>query len=137
MEAEEFEQRLRRQPWRTIPPSWRANILAAARASSPRTSAAGAWWKLWALWNEYLWPSPRAWAAGLVIWLVVGVWNFWMDVGLSNHSQPPPMSLHLGGSFRHQQRVMAEILEMDSLTVPPAPRQPSPRSERQPSRSLG
>jgi hypothetical protein len=61
----EFEQRLARQTFRAPPAEFRAEILAAVTGTPP----AGTW-------REWLWPSPRAWAAMAAIWLVCAALRF-------------------------------------------------------------
>lgn len=77
---DDFEQFLKRQPARSLPPEWRAEILAAAgrdggqisqinrkigKAEDPPTIHDVPWWLAW------LWPSPRAWAAVACAWLLI------------------------------------------------------------------
>lgn len=72
MNLDPIEQRLRRQPLRTLPEGWRAEILGAARLAGLGTRAPAApcepaepWWRAW------LWPNPAAWAALAALWVVV------------------------------------------------------------------
>lgn len=94
-----FEQFLKRQQPRALPPAWRAGILAAARECqtgvAPTATASKAatqeperghpWWLAW------LWPSPTAWAAVACTWLVI--------LGFDAASQPAatPDSLSSAG----------------------------------------
>ena len=72
MNLDPIEQRLRRQPLRTLPEGWREEILASARQAgalrrepaSPRVPVEP-WWRAW------LWPNPAAWAALAALWMVV------------------------------------------------------------------
>lgn len=58
---EQFEDLLRRQPPRSLPAEWRAEILANARA--PQAAAVPR--------RPWLWPAPKAWAALAACWLIV------------------------------------------------------------------
>lgn len=75
MNSDDFEQRLQRQPLRPLPPEWRADILAAARAGTvpsplpPRPSS------LVCLLRDWLWPHPLAWGALAAGWALVVVLN--------------------------------------------------------------
>ena len=63
---DEFEQFLKKQPLREVPPAWRAVILPAAA----QPEAVQPTW-----WGEWLWPSPAAWAGLACIWIVILVLN--------------------------------------------------------------
>ena len=74
---EQFENRLRRQPLRTIPPAWREEILTAAAARQPATTArrgdedAAA---LLAGWRLLFARIPLAWATLAALWVgMIGV----------------------------------------------------------------
>jgi len=64
----EFEQRLRQTPLRSLPPEWRQDILAAAQppTSVPARSQPTELW-----WTRLLWPYPRAWAGLAAAWVVI------------------------------------------------------------------
>lgn len=73
---EQFEQRLRRQPLRQVPPAWRTEILAQAKAAAGRQLSLGAdrpaftsALRLRLL--ELLWPCPQAWAGLAAAWVAV------------------------------------------------------------------
>ena len=57
----DFEQKLSRQPLRTPPPEWRAEILGAAQKL-----VVPAW-----TWRDWFWPSPAAWGALAAVWIAV------------------------------------------------------------------
>jgi len=71
MNMDDFEQRLRQQPWRAIPDGWRDDILgpAAPESPSPATRTAPSTTRLW-FW-EWLWPSPVAWGALAACWIAI------------------------------------------------------------------
>jgi hypothetical protein len=82
----EFERKLERQPLRPIPREWKAEIFAALDRLAQRPASTcegsdserfagsaamvegGHLLRLSALWREWLWPSPAAWAALLALW---------------------------------------------------------------------
>src|SRR3954464_9593388 len=74
MNNDDFENRLRQQPFRSPPPAWREKILKSARALEPQRASApaetqGTWWR------ALLWPSPHAWAGLAAVWLILLVMN--------------------------------------------------------------
>lgn len=70
MNPDPFEQHLSRQPWRSIPPEWREEILARAAANArpirAGRSPAGSNGRRLRTW---LWPHPVAWAGLAVCWV--------------------------------------------------------------------
>lgn len=57
----DLERQLSEQPLRTPPPHWRVEILAAAaKITAPDWT-----------WRDWMWPSPKAWAALAAVWVVV------------------------------------------------------------------
>lgn len=79
MNPDEFEQRLRKEAFRPIPPEWRHELLREARldgaasaglAPSPSPcNGLGEWLRDW------LWPAPAAWAARAACWVAVLILN--------------------------------------------------------------
>lgn len=70
MNPDPFERQLSRQPWRSIPPEWREQILARATANpqligAGRSPAGSIGSRL----REWLWPHPLAWAGLAVCWV--------------------------------------------------------------------
>jgi hypothetical protein len=127
MKPDDFEQKLSRQPLRQAPPEWRAEILRAARAASAH-AAVPAKPRLRDYLALLLWPSPRAWGALAAAWVVIVAANLAMNSGGPGRaSSPAPMA---GGSWRQQQRLMAELL--NGAEMPERAKEPkvSPRSER-------
>ena len=57
----DFERKLRSQPFREPPAAWRREILACCESAAPKAS-----------WREWLWPSPYAWAALAAVWVALG-----------------------------------------------------------------
>ena len=84
----EFERKLERQPLRPIPREWKAGIFAAVDRRAKQVAATGdgsdgerlagsegkvergdlLGFQLSALWREWLWPSPKAWAVLIALW---------------------------------------------------------------------
>ena len=129
MKEDDFEERLRRQPLRPIPPEWRAEILEAARAvASPNRQPAPAPW-----WLEWLWPCPQAWAGLAAVWMLILTLQF--------QTPSPPESLTETRADNSPSRIMAiderrrELIEvLDQLsqtpaTVPSKPPELRPRGQ--------
>ena len=74
---EQFENRLRHQPLRSVPPAWRTEILKAATARQPATAARRGDEDAVALivgWRLLFRRMPLAWAALAALWLgMIGV----------------------------------------------------------------
>jgi hypothetical protein len=62
MNLDEFENKLRSQPRREIPPEWRREILGSLRG---KVGVAAPWWR------QLLWPHPAAWGALATLWMAV------------------------------------------------------------------
>lgn len=130
---EQFEKRLSRQPAKSIPSAWRAEILSAAERAADSAHASRIthhvpWWR------ELFWPCPQAWAALAAAWLVICTLNFAMR-------EPAPANLaRLGGAsspqlrelLKQQEQLFAELVE--PLRTPEAERRriiaPAPHSSR-------
>ena len=101
---DEFEQFLKKQPLREVPPAWRAEILPAA-AQPKAVQPTG--------WGGWLWPSPAAWAGLACIWIVI----FVLDVTsrpLAAERQlaerPPAPSHDMVLALAQQRRDLAQLL---------------------------
>jgi hypothetical protein len=136
-ESEQFEQRLRRQPVKQIPPEWRKEILNSVAADVNRrqtvsrefTFAATGWSRL----STLLWPHPKAWAGLAAIWVLILTLNFsTQDKPAVLAAKVPPPSPEVLVELRQQQKMLAELIGPAELHV--ADRQPlflpKPRSER-------
>lgn len=131
-----FEQRLRRQPLRGVPPAWREEILAAA-AVSRRAVPVGELALLVALrlrWRELFWPVPQAWAGLAAIWLVILGVNF-----ATQDPAPRDFARHVAPAtplmrelLKEQHQLFAELI--GPIERPradrPKPSAPQPRSQR-------
>ena len=137
MNPDPFEQRLARQPLRSVPAGWREQIISSVRG--PQTPDAIP--HPLPRWADWLWPCPQAWAALAAVWvLLLGV-NFAAD------SRPPrtargtsrplaPVAWHYAWS--EQQRLLVELFPPEPVP-PPRPQvkpeptaPPPPRSESRP-----
>jgi len=93
----DFEEQLKSQPFRPIPPQWRQEILQAAQAEvEPNVTKPAAAHFVRSWWRELLWPCPQAWAALAGIWMVL----FWV-------------------SFRIGEPVVPKSANMRPLVIPP------------------
>ncbi|MCX6894848.1 MAG: hypothetical protein NTZ16_04975 [Verrucomicrobia bacterium] len=122
-----FEQRLRRQPLRTIPPEWRADILHAARAADhpapthrPQPIPA------------FSFQFSFRWGALAAVWLVIFALNYAArDTApvVTAKSAPPSPQMLL--ALRQQQKLLAELIDppAPSDADKPKPISPRPRSE--------
>ena len=71
---DDLERRLEGQPFRRLPPEWREEIVAAARAAARSRSAtlefrAPPWW------HRVFWPNPVAWAGVAAAWMAILILN--------------------------------------------------------------
>ena len=145
MKSDPFEQQLRRQPLRDVPPEWRETILSAARqaAESPRpprpTSNVSAWRLLFSTLNSQLstllWPAPRAWGGLAAVWLAIAGMNLATRDTAARISGSDPLPSHqLLLSLKEQERLLAELIGPHE--APPEtkskPAAPGPRSQSAP-----
>ena len=136
MSPDEFEQRLRAQPLRTLPPEWRQEVLAAARGASgairpaqPRLSP------LSSICNPLfsrLWPHPAAWAVLAAVWVLMLSLHFAVPAkpaGLARRAAPVSPQVFM--AFREQRRLLAELLHTREIpvAVPPRAATSRPRSQ--------
>lgn len=136
MKPDEFEKQLQRQPLRTVPPEWRAEILGQARqameANSLPPEQAGerlvaAWWR------EWLWPCPEAWAGIAALWMVILGLNATTpsQEQLTAQKAASSPSVQAAPLLAEQRRELARLLESPA-DLPPVRKPltaPGPRSE--------
>lgn len=122
---DEFEQFLKKQPLREVPPAWRAVIL--PTAAQPK-AVQPTWWR------EWLWPSPSAWAGLACVWVVILALNvatrpLAAERQLAERS--PASSRDMALALAQQQRELSQLLgspaESPAETKHPYP--PGPQSE--------
>jgi hypothetical protein len=103
---DDFERRLRQQPFRAPPPELCEAIF--GQAESPAAVIAPALWT----WRDWFWPSPLAWAGLAALWIVFAAlsWNerpSTRPIAESNRIPPPDfaratlLSYHTAGSLHH------------------------------------
>jgi hypothetical protein len=99
----DFERKLSQQPFRLPPPEWREAILAVPGnivVPDIRT------------WRDWLWPSPKAWAALAAVWLIFLALSFSPEPPgareIAASPQPPASPTLLA---YHQSRAFVDVLE--------------------------
>jgi hypothetical protein len=123
MKPDPFEQHLRQQPWRPVPPGWRDAIVTHSTFDQQRTVAArppSSW--INRVFREWLWPHPVAWAALAACWTAI----------LTLHSIAAPSATELAQAregARIAQVVLAasgspQTAALTSNSFPPAADQP-------------
>jgi hypothetical protein len=134
MNIDPLEERLRRQALRPLPDEWRAEILSAAgerRAKEAPGRGPSAMGRM-AWWQEWLWPSPQAWAGLAVAWLVILLARVGTPgpVNAASRSVGPQAGQNLR-VLLEERRELTRLL--GSLPEPAAPAKvqaPGPRSAR-------
>ena len=141
MSANDFEERLQRQPLRQIPGEWREQILSAARqASSSQPATHTTHHAVPSLLSTIhhqlstlLWPHPTAWAGLAAVWLVIAGLNLTTREASPRFARhASPLSPQVFMAFQEQERVLAELIGPRETPVAerPKPAVPRPRSER-------
>jgi len=131
MNTDDFEKRMQRLPMRPVPPTWRADILRAAREArrsqtAPERSEAVSWWR------ALFWPSPAAWAGVAAVWALILGLNYSASTPeptLAAVSAPLASPAELRMALAQQRRLAIELLE---LTPPTEAESPKPSSEMRP-----
>jgi hypothetical protein len=136
---DEFERYLSKQPLRTVPLEWKTEILFAERKAgrgrmfTPFHGAAStnalAWWQQW------LWPSPVAWAGLACVWLMIFALNFAARPSAREREMagrtPSRSPQEIAVVLAQQRRELAQLLGL--ATAPSVavrrPDPPGPRSE--------
>jgi hypothetical protein len=122
---DEFEQFLKKQSLRGMPPAWRAGILPpVAQPKAVRPS----WWR------EWLWPSPAAWAGLACVWVVILMLNVAtrpLTAERQLAERPPTPSPDMALALAQQRRDLAQLLgsPAESLVETKRRYQPGPQSE--------
>jgi len=132
MKPDDFEKQLQRQPLRKVPSEWRGEILNAACVSSiPLASHPAPQASRW--WQEWLWPSPQAWAGLAALWIVVLGLNLTApsDKATAIAFTTTVIPAVTATNLAEQRRELARLL--DNTFDPPQARKsstpPGPRSE--------
>jgi hypothetical protein len=137
---DQFERRLQRLAPAKLPPSWRDEILEAARATaaSPRPSATAPRLpaSLGSRLAAWLWPHPTAWAGLAALWLLIAGLNLATRepsrLAVSRPARPP--SPEMRELLKQQEQMFAELVgPMEKPEADrPRPAAPQPRSQRRP-----
>lgn len=137
-ETEHFERRLSRQPLKTIPGEWRAEILREGRLAAGPKNKWDAGTASLQKWNwpgslaEIFWPHPKAWAGLAAVWILIFAVNFSMrDKTPAVAGKVIPPSPEVLVELQKQKQLFAELIGSNEARV--ADRQksflPRPRSE--------
>ena len=126
---DDLERRLEGQTLRRLPPEWREEIVAAARAAArPRSVTlefrAPPWWQ------RVFWPNRVAWAGLAAAWLAILILNHagrWEPLTPSVGVPSPSPGLVL--ALIEHRRQLNELLEVPAAdpAPAPAPTRPAPR----------
>jgi len=108
MSFDEFEDKLRRQPMRQIPPQWRQDVLPSAPPAP--ANAPTPWWRQW------LWPCPQAWAGLAAAWALIGALHLASTSATPEHVTPSRAEWR---ELQRQQELLARLL------APPEPIEPA------------
>ncbi len=123
MNADDFESKLRQQPFQSLPAEWRNDILRAARAGrSAQPSTINP--QLRSTWRDWLWPSPVAWAGLAAAWVAIIALN--LAAGAPAFTGNPPLArgslASFGAYWAVQQRMMTELLDTPAVEPAEPPR---------------
>lgn len=140
MSPDDFEQKLKRVPFREIPAAWRQDILhasaadrsAAASGRRPRLGFGGF---AMAAVRELIWSPRRVWAGFVVIWLILIAFNMAESDSASAGSRSTSAIM----AWERQREVLAQMMtSMDTHDADkPKPLPVGPRSEREASWRIG
>jgi hypothetical protein len=139
-ETNQFESRLSRQPLRQIPPTWRAEILAAARTAQATPHESRVTHHSWlSTINHQLstlfWPHPKAWAGLAAAWVLILGLNVSTrdDSGSRVTAKTAPPSPEMMVELRKQQRMFAELVGSREERVADRSKSyaPRPRTQRE------
>ena len=130
MNADDFEHLLRRQTPRQLPPQWREEILAAARARGSTVGCQSWLASLNAQLSTIFWPSPKAWAGLAAAWLVAfSVQSALRDQPGSPAVEVASSSTDVQKALKQQQALLVELIDAPQPTkadrrkdTPPRPR---------------
>jgi len=137
----EFERRLQRQPPQTLPPAWRAEILAAAvqaAAARPQPRDSSQRPILVDFLAQIFWPHPRAWAGLAALWLLIAALDFSAREparpDLARRAPPAAPSPQLRQMLQQQEQMFAELLgpAEKPRSAPHTSQADRPRSQRRP-----
>jgi hypothetical protein len=125
----DFEECARRQSIRPVPAQWRGEILRAAGAQP----AASPWWQ------EWLWPSPRAWAGLAAAWGVILLLTITAPDEGAASGRGATSARQAFAMLKEETAIIAQLSVSDESrpVPPPQPAAPQPRSSRRLKQSIG
>jgi hypothetical protein len=135
MNPDEFEERLKRQPMRKMPPEWRLEILSTAHKAGrlshdSRSTFLTSWLSTgYSQLSALLWPHPLAWAGLAAVWMVILAVNFSSSGDtqvLAKHITAPTPALMM--AMREEERLLMGPVQLPPADRPKSPL-PRPRSE--------
>ena len=144
-QEDHFEQRLRRQPARPIPSTWREEIIAAAESvrgshCASRPAHLPLFSTLKQQFAVLFLPHSKAWAGLAAVWAVI----ITLQIASRDRTQVfaqqmPPPSPEVLMVLRQQKLLLAELVERPEPRTAVRPRTipPQPRSERHSELSIG
>lgn len=127
MNFDDFENRLRQQPFRPLPGEWREQVLLAARPQTEPSPAAAHWRDII---REWFWPHPVAWAGLAATWVLLAVLQWQPEAdGVRPVAAATPRSVP-AASFVEMRRELTDLLEpKPSTPTRPEPARPLRRTE--------
>lgn len=132
MNSDDFEKRLARQTFRSVPTEWRREILEIARNNSA-SSRRGFFSTLNHQLSTLLWPCPQAWAGLAAIWIVIFAVNFTTQEPTTKITKSEPPSRGMILAMKEQRRLYLELVGMPTneiIAEPPKEIAPRPQSKR-------
>jgi hypothetical protein len=126
MNDDPFIDELRRQPFKSVPPQWKTEILGAAMATKAMGATAcadseskrkGPSLRAGSAWLEWLWPHPAAWAGLAAVWLLILGVN---AVTVERSDKPTRAAivtmpaLDVQKALAAQRLMLQELLELDT-----------------------
>jgi hypothetical protein len=110
----DFENELKKQPLRPVPEHWRAQILRAASEDTLKREHQQPWWMM------LLWPSPKAWGALAVAWVVMACFH----IAIRGERESPERqgTAQMQMAIQEKRQLQAEIEEAAVRIEAPKPR---------------
>jgi hypothetical protein len=116
MNLDDFEQELKRRPFRCVPPEWKEQILGSAPKARPNRRSCL---------KELLWPSPVAWGTLAAVWVAIVGINVALGEGEDSQSMQTDYA-QLRQAVEQKRTLQAEL---EDPVVPPKPEAIKPRSQ--------
>lgn len=132
-----FEHRLRQQPLKQIPATWRNEIIAAARDASKETHASRTTrhvprFTFQTILQRIIWPHPKGWLALGASWLVIAVLNISSrETGRTAPARESAPSVAEAHELAQQKLLFAELIGQATADAElPKVKSPRPHSWR-------